>query len=103
MSHFTSTRATPNHCPRCQAPTLTALDEGIPATVNPTPLPDRQAEITALLQGLHTYTLTSNAQLIHRDTTRITANTLHGTIHAQHKCAGPAQLLIDDLLGGISA
>lgn len=96
---FRSTTATDTRCPACRAQTLTALDEGIPARVDAAPLPDRQAEIAALLNGQATYVLTTNRQLIHRDAERITANTLHGTIHAEHKCSPPAQLTIDNLIG----
>ncbi|MFI6228905.1 hypothetical protein ACIBCR_16500 [Micromonospora echinospora] len=97
--HLISTVATESRCPRCRAATLTALDDGIPARVNATPLPDRQAEITALLDGRLTYVLTTNRHLLHRDGSRIAANTLRGTVHAEHKCTGPTQLTFDDLIG----
>ncbi|MBM0274121.1 hypothetical protein [Micromonospora tarensis] len=95
---FKSTLTAPTRCPRCHAPTLTALDEGIPARVNATPLPNRQAEIDALIQGLMTYTHTNNRHLVYRTPERITANTLRGTIHAEHHCNGPTQLTFDDLV-----
>ncbi|MEU5549224.1 hypothetical protein ABZ738_05595 [Micromonospora sp. NPDC047793] len=97
--HLISTTATPGTCPRCRRPVITALDDGIPARVDATPLPDRQAEIAALLEGRWTYTHTTNRHLIHRDAARITANTLTGTIHAEHKCTGAIQLTLDDLIG----
>lgn len=94
-----STVAKDTRCDRCQAPLLAALDEGIPARVNAKPLLDRQAEITALLNGQWTYVLTSNRHLILRDASRIAANTLRGTIHAEHKCTGAEQLTIEGLIG----
>lgn len=97
--HFISTVAAEATCPRCRARTLTALDEGIPARVDATPLPDRQAEIAALLNGQWTYVLTNNKHLAIRDASRITGNSLRGTIHAEHKCTGPTQLTFDDLIG----
>ncbi|MDG4799030.1 hypothetical protein [Micromonospora sp. WMMD980] len=97
--HLISTVATEHRCDRCRAPIITAHDDGIPARVDTAPLPDRQAEIAALLDGKWTYTLTLNRHLIHRDAERITANNLTGTIHAEHKCAGPTQLTFDDLNG----
>ncbi|MEU4367533.1 hypothetical protein [Micromonospora chersina] len=98
--HLISTVATDHRCDRCHAPIIAALDDGIPARVDATPLRDRQAEIAALLDGKWTYVLTLNRHLIHRDASRITANTLTGTIHAEHKCTGPAQLTFDDLMNG---
>ncbi|NIL59927.1 hypothetical protein [Salinispora arenicola] len=99
IQHLTSTSATETRCPRCRTALLTALDDGIPARVNATPLPDRQAEITALINGQWTYTLTRNQHLVIRDAERITADTLQGTIHAEHTCTGPTQLTLDDLIG----
>lgn len=97
--HFASTRATDARCPRCHAALLTALDEGLTARVDATPLPDRDAEIAALLDGRWTYTLTANRHLIMRAAHRIAANTIRGTVHAEHKCTGPTQLTFDDLIG----
>lgn len=95
---FQSTLAAPESCDRCRAPLLVALDEGLTARVNATPLPNRDAEIAALIQGLWTYTLTNNRHLIYRSAERITAGMLRGTIHAQHHCNGPQQLTFDDLM-----
>lgn len=97
--HLVSTTATEQPCPRCRRATLTALDEGLPARVDATPLHDRTAEIAALLQGRWTFTYTANRQLIHRDATRITDNHLRGTVHAAHKCVGYEQTTIDDMIG----
>ncbi|WP_245603603.1 hypothetical protein [Salinispora cortesiana] len=97
--HFLSTIAAESRCPRCRKPILTALDEGSPARVDTTPLPDRASEIAALLDNRATYTLTRNQHLIYRDAHRITANTLQGTIHAEHTCTRPTQLTLDDLIG----
>ncbi|MEV4384379.1 hypothetical protein AB0J68_01420 [Micromonospora sp. NPDC049580] len=96
---FQSTVATPQPCDRCHAALLVALDEGLTARVDATPLPNRQAEIAALIQGLWTYTHTNNRHLVYRSAERITGNTLRGTIHAQHQCNGPTQLTLDDLMG----
>lgn len=99
MTHLASTTADDAECPRCHKPILTALDEGLTAHVDATPLPDRQAEIAALIEGRWTYTLTTYRQLIHRNAQRITADTMRGTIHAEHRCAGIVQLTIDDMIG----
>lgn len=100
MSHLVSTPATDTTCPRCRTPLLVALDEGLTARVDATPLPNRQAEITALLDSRWTYTHTRSNHLIHRDAPRIAAGTLHGPIHAEHRCGNrPQQLTIEDLIG----
>lgn len=99
MTHFQSTRATEARCPRCRLPILTAHDEGIRVRVDLDPLPTPAAEIAALLEGRHTYTRLGNGHLVYRDAPRITGGTLRGPIHADHKCVGPTQLLIDDLIG----
>jgi hypothetical protein len=98
--HLVSTATTETRCPRCHTATLTALDEGLTARVDLAPLPTREAEIAALLQGHWTYIHTANRHLVYRDAGRITANSLRGTIHAEHKCGNrPTQLTIDDLIG----
>lgn len=97
--HFVSTLTKETRCPRCHTALLTALDDGVPARVDAAPLPDRTAEIAALLDNRMTYIHTTNRHLIYRDATRITGNTIPGTIHAEHKCTGPAQLTLDDLIG----
>lgn len=97
--HFASTPAAISTCPRCQTPTLAALDEGLTARVDFVPLPDTQAEIAALLEGRNTYTRLGNNHLVHRDAHRIAARTLTGPTHAEHKCAGPTQMMIDDMIG----
>lgn len=95
--HLASTTATPSTCHRCGASLLTALDEGIRARVDATPLTDTQAEIAALLAGLRTYTHQAK-QLIHRDAYRIAAQTLTGRIHAEHQCPPrPVQSTIYDI------
>jgi len=73
--HFVSTPAAETTCPRCRAQLLTALDEGLRATVDADPL-DPAAEIAALLAGKWTYTLTSNRHLVHRTPERITIDTI---------------------------
>lgn len=98
MTWFQSTRATEATCPRCRAPILTALDEGVPATVDATPLPDRAAEIAVLLDGRKTYSH-AQKQIFYRNATRIRDTTINGTIHAEHRCAGPQQTLLDELDG----
>lgn len=97
--HFISTTTAETRCPRCHKPLLSALDGGIPARVDATPLADRAAEIAALLDGRWTYTHTTNRHLIIRDADLIAAGTLRGTIHAEHKCAGAIQLTLEDLIG----
>lgn len=86
-----STPAKPATCPRCGAAILTAHDEGLPASVDATPLADHAAEIAALLAGMRTYTQARNKQLIERTPQRLSTNNIPGTIHAEHKCVGPQQ------------
>ena len=97
--HLVSTVTTEARCHRCHAPLLTALDDGVPARVDATPLPDRTAEINALLDGRWTYTHTANRHLVLRDEHRIATNALNGTVHAEHTCTGPTQLTIEDMIG----
>lgn len=99
MSHLASTVAKPQPCPRCHRATLAALDEGLSVRVDATPLIDRQAEIAALLENRWTYTHTNWGHLVHRDPTRIAANTMRGTIHADHRCAKNVQLTLDEMIG----
>jgi hypothetical protein len=97
MSHLASTVATETRCPRCHAPLLAALDEGLHAQVDIKPLADPQAEIAALMQGRWTYTHTHWGHLVHRDATRIAGNTLRGPIHAEHRCQRNEQLTLDTI------
>lgn len=99
MTHLASTTAKPQPCPRCHRATLVALDEGISARVDAAPLADQQTEIAALLENRWTYTLTNWGHLVHRDPTRIAANTIQGTIHAEHRCGKPVQLTLDEMIG----
>lgn len=99
MSHLASTTAKAAPCPRCHRATLVALDEGISARVDATPLRDRADEIAALLENRWTYTLTNWGHLVHREPGRIAANTLRGAIHAEHKCNRPVQLTLDKMIG----
>lgn len=93
--HFISTTARNTTCPTCRAHTLTAHDEGLPATVDATPIPATD-EIAALLAGKRTYTKTRGGQLIHRQAGRIRGGWLKGDIHAEHKCTPqPEQLTFD--------
>lgn len=90
--HLVTTRAKPDTCHRCQDPILIGLAEGLTARVDITPLPDRDAEIAALLAGLRTYTCFSNSELAYRDPTRIRDPRLNRRdIHAEHKCTRPEQ------------
>ena len=83
--HLVSTTVTTKPCPRCGRTVLAALDEGLPAEVDPARL-DNTGEITALLDGRKTYTLTGGKELIHRDAGRIRHGHLRGSIHAEHQC-----------------
>jgi hypothetical protein len=98
MSHLISTPATAQTCPRCGAPILTALDEGIPARVDQDPV-DNAGEISAILDGRWTFVLTQFRHLVHRDAHRITAGKPRGTIHAEHHCTRNIQTTIDDMIG----
>lgn len=95
--HLVTTRARPATCHRCQDPILIALAEGLTVRVNATPLADRNAEITALLSGLRTYTCFSNGELAYRDADRIRDHQKRDPrlapheIHAEHKCTRPEQ------------
>jgi hypothetical protein len=84
--HLISTRSRTITCPRCHATLLAAHDSGEPVTVDATPLPDRTAEIAALLQNRRTYIHTFGRQLIHRTPEKIRAGWPTGTIHARHQC-----------------
>lgn len=84
MTHFVSTPTSHTTCPRCDAPLLVAIDEGLAARVDATPI-NRHQEIAALVAGKWTYTHAGH-QLIHRDPARIRSNQPPGTIHAQHLC-----------------
>jgi len=84
--HLATTAARDSTCARCGAPTLVGLAEGLTARVDVTPLPDRAAEIAALLANKATYTRMRNKELVHRDAGRIGDPHLRGDIHAQHKC-----------------
>lgn len=92
--HFISTAAKEARCPHCRRPILTALDEGLTARVDQAPLPDRQAEIAALLDGRRTYVHTTYNQLVYRDASRIAGGSIQGPIHAEHRCIGTKQLAI---------
>lgn len=97
--HLVTTIAKQQRCHRCRAPILTALDEGLTARVDATPLRNRDAEIAALLDNRRTYNYTSYGHLYYRDEWRIAASIPPGTaIHAEHKCStqkGPQQLTLD--------
>lgn len=99
--HLISTTATDRTCPRCHAPILTALDEGLPATIDREPIA-ATTEVAILLTGRRTYTKTHGGQLIHRTPERIRGGWLRGgTIHAEHKCdQPPSEQLTFDLTGG---
>lgn len=83
--HLISTRSQQSTCRRCGATLLAAHDQGMPVVVDATPLPDRGAEIAALLRGLRTYTH-AYRQLIYRSPERIESGWPAGTIHASHQC-----------------
>jgi hypothetical protein len=90
--HLVSTTAKPATCPRCHSPLLVALAEGVTVRIDATPLADRAAEITALLDNRATYSRFGNGELVHRDGQRITDPFLNRLpIHAAHQCTGPAQ------------
>lgn len=94
--HLINTTAKQSRCHRCAAAILTALDEGSTARVDATPLPNRQAEIAALLDNRRTYDHPLYGQLHYRDETRIARNKDRWPIHAEHKCAAkPKQLTLD--------
>jgi hypothetical protein len=86
--HLITTRARTTTCPGCAAPILTAIDAGLPAHVNPTPIPPQQ-EATILLTGAWTYTHTTAGHLIHRHPDHIRTGQPTGPIHATHKCPTP--------------
>jgi len=87
MNHFVNTPAELATCPRCGMPTLRALDEGIPATVDLLPLPGGlPAEVAAIASGRRTYARLLNGQLAYRDQSRLADNHLASNIHAQHDC-----------------
>jgi hypothetical protein len=85
-AHFVSTPAALSICTRCDMPTLTALDEGIPARVDLLPLPDISAEIAAIAGGRWTYVRLADGGLAYRDDHRLAEPTPPDRIHAQHVC-----------------
>jgi len=95
--HLVTTRAKPATCHRCRDPILIGLADGLTARVDATPLPDRNAEIAALLAGLRTYTRFSNDELAYRDADRIREHHKRDPrlaprqIHVEHKCTRPEQ------------
>lgn len=93
--HLATTRAKPDTCHRCHDPILIGLAEGLTVRVDATPLPDRDAEIAALLAGLRTYTKFANNELAYRDANRISEKRepwlAPRQIHAEHKCTRPEQ------------
>lgn len=87
MTYLITTPVKGATCSRCDQLVLTGIAEGLSARVDMTPL-NATGEIAALLAGQWTYTLTRTG-LIHRDATRIAANTIHGPILATHRCRQP--------------
>lgn len=85
--HLISTTAAGKPCPGCTAPILTALDEGLTATVDAEPITGPEVQI--LITGRRTYTLHANNELTYRDAGRIIGGHLRGTIHAEHRCPQP--------------
>jgi hypothetical protein len=83
--HLASTQTTRTRCVHCNSEILTALDEGERARVDPDSI-DPADEVGILLDGRRTYILTPGRWLIHREADRIRAATIHGRIHAQHRC-----------------
>lgn len=83
--HLISTNTRAITCPRCGTALLAAHDRGRPVTVDAEPLPDRNAEIAALLRNLHTY-IHAYRQLIHRTPEKIRSGWPEGTIHVTHQC-----------------
>jgi hypothetical protein len=86
--HLITTRARNTTCPGCAAPILTAIDAGLPAHVDATPI-DPANEIGILLTGAWTYTHTTAGHLIHRHPDHIRTGQPTGPIHQQHKCPTP--------------
>lgn len=100
MNHLATTPARETTCPRCGAAMLIGLAEGLTAKVDIDPLPDRLAEIAALLANKSTYTRLGNKELVHRDAGRITDPKLQGHIHAEHRCPPkPRQAALFDARG----
>lgn len=95
--HLISTVATEKTC-HCGITILTALDSGSPARVDAAPLPDRPAELTALIEGRWTYTRLHCGWLAYRDASTIAAPPATGTVHQEHRCRPrPIQTSIYDL------
>ena len=91
----TTDKAKAGRCPRCAAPVLTGLDSevaGIPARVDPIPLADTAAELSALLQGRATFALRKIGRiprLRFRDEYAIGGQLPDTTtVLAEHKCNG---------------
>lgn len=97
--HLISTTTTDQTC-QCGAHILVALDSGIRAQVDATPLQDRAAELAALIEGRWTYTHVHAGYLVHRTASEITAPALTGPVHRDHRCRPrPQQTTIYDQIG----
>jgi hypothetical protein len=95
--HLISTIATEQTC-RCGTRLLVALDSGISVRVDARQLPDRTAELTALVEGRYTFTRIHIGYLVLRTAGEITAPALTGTVHREHRCPSrPDQLTIDQI------
>lgn len=77
-----STPATVGTCPRCRYPILAGMAEGLLARVDPWPVVDEPAAVSA---GRWTYTLTRHG-LVHRTDDRRRDPALAAPILADHDC-----------------
>lgn len=83
--HLISTRAVEVDCPQCQQPVLRAVDEGLPAVVDATPI-NPTTELHTLLDNRRTYARLHCRELAHRHAGRIRHGLVGDAIHAEHIC-----------------
>lgn len=83
--HFDTTAPTVTNCRQCRQTIIRGLAEGIPARVDPNPLPGIAGEQAALDAGRLTFTLTRSG-LVQRDAIRRTDPNLTGPVLAAHDC-----------------
>lgn len=89
VTHFVTTRARADRCPRCGRLRLTGLSEGLPFRVDPAPLTVR-AELTARMAGRWSYWLTAGT-VAYRTPEKIAADAIRGRpiVFADHDCSAP--------------
>lgn len=89
MGALKTSKAEPRECARCGAVVLKGWAEGILAVVDVVAIIPITDELDTWIEGRETYELRMG-ELALRDEYRVKGK-VHGTIHAQHRCAGGIQ------------